>query len=72
MGGTYETACRGKDKHRNKHDADNQAVKRRGSHLHSNKKLNSYRCVYCHYWHVGNSSVHKRRPYKRTKPHIQW
>lgn len=66
MGGTYETACRGKDKHRTKVDADHQAVKRNGK-TKTGKRLNSYRCDFCHYWHVGNSTHAKRTPYKRQK-----
>lgn len=70
MGGTWETACKNKDKHRTKADADHQAIKRHGK-TKTGKRLNAYRCDFCHYWHVGNSTHARRTPYKRHRLRIK-
>lgn len=73
MPGTYETACRGKDRHPDYSAAIKQARKRtKHPSMASNKKLNAYKCDFCHNYHVGNSSENKRLPYKRQKFRRQW
>lgn len=71
--GSYETGCYGKDKHRTKIDADNQCVKRPGAgKIRGVKKLHSYHCEFCGFWHVGGDNRDRRRPYNRRKNRAKW
>lgn len=51
-------SCLGKESFAEKHHADQAA--RRASR-HSRTPISTYRCTYCHAWHVGSGIVPKRK-----------